>query len=240
MRFSTAITGALLALAPLVAAQSTTGTAAAATATIMVGMNSTLTFTPSSVNVTPGGTIQFVFLSKNHSVYQSSFTDPCTPVAGGFKADFFPITSDEVSFPTITLQVNESTPTWFYCPQTNPVDHCQMGMVGAVNPTADKTFATFQQTALGLGSTNGTTTTGTNSTTAGSTGTGTNSTSSPTGGSAPGSVAPSASSSGTDNASPTAGSPTGTNSTTPNAAFKSGASGFVVALGVVAGSLMAL
>jgi plastocyanin len=203
----------------------------------MVGMNSTLTFTPPSVNVSPGGTVQFVFLSKNHSVYQSSFPDPCTPVAGGFKAQFFPITADDTSFPTITLQVNESTPIWFYCPQTNPVVHCEKGMVGAVNPTVNKTFEAFQQTALALGgtTTNGTATPGTNSP---GTSTGNSTTGGSTGTSGSGSVAPPASTSNT-NGPTTAGSPTGTNST-GNAAFKSGASGFVVALGVVVGSLMAL
>ncbi len=44
-------------------------------------------------------------------------------------------------------------PIWFYCQQganTN-ASHCGKGMVGAINPTADKTFDEFRQKALAVG-----------------------------------------------------------------------------------------
>jgi hypothetical protein len=48
---------------------------------------------------------------------------------------------------TFTVMVNDTTPLWFYCKQTNPAPHCGKGMVLAVNPTANSTFEAFQQAA---------------------------------------------------------------------------------------------
>jgi len=214
MRFSTLFAGAFLAATPaFVAAQQQ----------VIVGMNGTLTYNPSQMTVAQGGTVQFVFMSKNHTVYQSSFADPCTPLANGFQAPYFPIATDQTdNFPTITLQVTQTDPLWFYCAQTTGKNHCEAGMVGAINPTADKTFAAFQATAMGLapGSAN-TTTSGTtvgNSTTAG------------TGNTAP--VTPGGAAAGA----------AGGNSTAPagSGALKSASSGLAVALALVAGSIFAL
>ncbi|KIJ35810.1 hypothetical protein M422DRAFT_232877 [Sphaerobolus stellatus SS14] len=217
MRFSTLFAGALLALAPaFVAAQQQ----------VIVGMNGTLTFNPPAVTVPNGGTVQFIFMSKNHSVYQSSFTDPCTPIANGFQAPFFPIASDVTdNFPTITLKVTQTAPLWFYCPQTNPVNHCHMGMVGSINAltTGNKTFADFQAAAMG---------TTANSTSAAGTAAG--NTTVPAG-SAPVAGAASATGNGTSGA---AGN--GTASTGNNGAFKTASSGLTVALALVAGAVFAL
>jgi len=222
MRFSTLFAGAVLAAAPaFVAAQQM----------VIVGQNGTLTYNPAQFNVAQGGTVQFVFMSKNHTVYQSSFTAPCTPMANGFQAPYFPIASDQTdNFPTITLQVTQTEPIWFYCAQTIGKNHCEAGMVGAINPTADKTFEAFQATAMGLaaGATNGTTVT--NGTTTGTGTTAGNGTTAGTGTAAP--VTPGGAAAGA----------AGGNGTAPagNGALKSASSGLAVALALVAGSVFAL
>jgi len=217
MRFSTLFAGALLALAPaFVAAQQQ----------VIVGMNGTLTFNPPAVTVPNGGTVQFIFMSKNHSVYQSSFADPCTPIAKGFQAPFFPIASDVTdNFPTITLKVTQTAPLWFYCPQTNPVNHCHMGMVGSINAltTGNKTFADFQAAAMG--------TTANSTSAAGTAG----NTTVPAGSAPAGGAASATGNNGTSGA---AGN--GTAGADNNGAFKTASSGLTVALALVAGAVFAL
>lgn len=68
---------------------------------------------------------------QNHSVTQSSFDDPCHPLAGGFFSGFVP-TNGSPSATTFTITINDSTPIWFYCSQPNG-NHCQAGMVGSIN-----------------------------------------------------------------------------------------------------------
>jgi len=43
-----------------------------------------LIFDPPEIMVGYGGTIQFQFLSVNHSISQSDFANPCAPLPGGF------------------------------------------------------------------------------------------------------------------------------------------------------------
>ncbi|GJJ12578.1 hypothetical protein Clacol_006821 [Clathrus columnatus] len=99
--------------------------AVATNITIMVGLNGTTTFTPPQVNASVGDLIHFVFVAGNHSVVQSTFADPCTLKPEGFTNDF----------------------------QTHPANHCHRGMVGAINPTPQMTFAAFQSKALALANT---------------------------------------------------------------------------------------
>jgi len=224
MRFSTLFAGALAAVVPaLVAAQQQ----------VIVGMNGTLTFNPPAVTVPQGGSVQFIFMSKNHSVYQSSFADPCTPIANGFQAPFFPIASDVTdNFPTITLQVTQTAPLWFYCPQTNPTNHCHLGMVGSINAatTGNKTFKAFQALAMGQTANS---TTATNGTTV-ATGTAAGNTTATPGTAAgntttiPGTAAGGAAGAAGNTTNPT------------NGAFKTASSGMAVALALVAGSVFAL
>src|SRR5271170_1570336 len=46
-------------------------------------------------------------------------------------------TSNSTTIPTFTVTVNGTGPEWFYCSQA---EHCQSGMVFAINPTAAKTL----------------------------------------------------------------------------------------------------
>jgi hypothetical protein len=45
--------------------------------------------------------------------------------------------SNSTTIPTFTITVNGTGPEWFYCSQA---EHCQSGMVFAINPTAAKTL----------------------------------------------------------------------------------------------------
>ncbi len=82
---------------------------------------------------------------SSQTVTQSTFADPCTRMTTpkeGIDSGFAPVAADATSLPQWTITIDDpSTPLWFFCAQTQ---HCQMGMVFAVNPTADKTFEAFQ------------------------------------------------------------------------------------------------
>jgi hypothetical protein len=108
-----------------------------------------LTYTPPFITANVGDLVQMRFFAKNHTLVQSSFQDPCTPLAGGgIFAGFHPsnITADStglVTFETATFPVETTSPLWFYCAQA---DHCQSGMTFAINPPPG-TVATFDQVA---------------------------------------------------------------------------------------------
>jgi len=119
-------------------------TASAANFTVQVGASSQLAFSPTNVTAAVGDTISFVFNPKNHTVTQSTFTAPCQPMSGGVDSGFQPVAAGATNVPSFTITVNATTPLWFFCHQTG---HCEQGMVFAVNPTANKSFETFQATA---------------------------------------------------------------------------------------------
>ncbi|PBK74984.1 Cupredoxin [Armillaria solidipes] len=119
--------------------------ASAANITVKVGENSGLTFDPTSVTAAVGDVVQFEFLAKNHTVTQSTFAVPCekmTTPTEGVDSGYVPVANGTTAFPTWSFTVNNaSAPLWFYCAQTG---HCAKGMVFAINPTANKSFAAFQ------------------------------------------------------------------------------------------------
>ncbi|KAE8552278.1 hypothetical protein EYB25_006172 [Talaromyces marneffei] len=107
---------------------STTATSSAVQ-TVTVGRGG-LIFSPDTLTVSPGGKVEFQFVSGDHSVTQSTFADPCHPVnetslssgiisAGGGPPVVF------------TVTINDTKPLWYYCAQGR---HCQAGMVGVINP----------------------------------------------------------------------------------------------------------
>ena len=85
-----------------------------------------------------GTDMLFVFShQKNHTATQSSFGAPCRPLAEtsqsgqvGFDSGFMPVAGNATSFPTYTVQVNDSAPIWVFCAQTG---HCGKGMVFSAN-----------------------------------------------------------------------------------------------------------
>ncbi|EAT90651.1 hypothetical protein HBI56_158440 [Parastagonospora nodorum] len=116
------------------------------------GPNGSLIFSPSNIRAAVGDMIQFHFYAKNHSVAQSTFDQPCMPIANvmsnmttSFYSGFMPTnatfgTTSNVL--TYTIPVRDEKPIWFYCSQGR---HCQNGMVGAINAPAsgNRTMAAF-------------------------------------------------------------------------------------------------
>lgn len=133
-----------------VAAIATFATAvSAATFNITVGKDNANTFDPPQVTgVQQGDVINFRFVSKSHSATQSTFDQPCQTKQGGVDSGFQTVAANATSFPEWSIQVNNVTaPMWFYCARA---PHCTAsGMVFAINPTANKTFAAFQAKATG-------------------------------------------------------------------------------------------
>ncbi|KAF5356308.1 hypothetical protein D9756_003880 [Leucocoprinus leucothites] len=122
---------------------------------IQVGANGKLEFSPENIAAQPGDQVVFHFVSKNHTVTQSSFPDPCGPKDGGFDSGFMPVAANQTdNFPTHTITVQDSQPIWVYCRQKQPLSHCGAGMVFAVNCGLDgapNSFTNFKQAALAVG-----------------------------------------------------------------------------------------
>lgn len=117
----------------------------AATINVVVGGTGILQYTPPFVNASVGDIVTFTFKQKNHTATQSTLQSPCTPKSGGFDSGFVPVADSVTSgFPVAQLTVTDISPVWVYCRQAN---HCQQGMVFAVNP--GNNFAAFQAAATG-------------------------------------------------------------------------------------------
>jgi hypothetical protein len=93
-----------------------------------------------------------LILVQNHTVTQSTFDQPCVPLANskpgsvGFFSGFMPTKAGDMDMPIYTIQINDTKPIWYYCSQGK---HCQMGMVGAINAVAGsgKDITKFTQMA---------------------------------------------------------------------------------------------
>ena len=110
---------------------------------VTVGKDDQLTYEPADILASVGDIVRFHFVSKNHTVTQSSRNDPCNPLADltGFDSGFQPIEAGSGAEKTFEVTVTQDEkPIWFYCQQFVPakgLSHCQLGMVGAIN--ADRT-----------------------------------------------------------------------------------------------------
>ncbi|RDB21255.1 Programmed cell death protein 5 [Hypsizygus marmoreus] len=145
-----------------IASQMTDG----ATIDVIVGGPGILKYNPQFVNANPGDVVRFTFKQKNHTATQSTFESPCVRAPDGFDSGLYvaihflcpalaielndtnfsvPVADTQTNaFPVAQLQVVDNAPIWVYCRQGN---HCQQGMVFAVNP--DDKFAAFQAAATG-------------------------------------------------------------------------------------------
>ncbi|KAG0136745.1 hypothetical protein HOY82DRAFT_514165 [Tuber indicum] len=130
------------------------------THTVTVGGMVGNIYTPNQVMAQVNDVVQFVFMSQNHTVTQSSFDKPCNKLSpDAFDSNFLPNANNTVSpAPTFKYTVTAKEPTWWYCKQRNG-NHCGRGMVFAINPTAEKSFDTFKANAIRINGT-ATTTTG--------------------------------------------------------------------------------
>ncbi|THH05578.1 hypothetical protein EW145_g4698 [Phellinidium pouzarii] len=121
---------------------------------INVAFNETFTFNPANVTAPNGTIVTFFFPNAglDHSVTQSSFADPCTPLAAnatsGSPAGFDSGFQAGVQF-SINI-TDDQTPIWFHCKM--PL-HCGMGMAGSINAptTGNNTFDAFMAAALAIG-----------------------------------------------------------------------------------------
>ena len=105
---------------------------------VIVGKDGGLTYTPDDIHAKTGDTVRFHFVSKNHTVTESAFNDPCNPIHHGFDSGFKPIPAGSGEQKTFDVKVTQhEKPIWFYCKQFVPnpqnLGHCQMGMVGGIN-----------------------------------------------------------------------------------------------------------
>ncbi|KAJ7670076.1 hypothetical protein DFH06DRAFT_936378, partial [Mycena polygramma] len=106
-----------------------------------------LTFLPSNITAAVGDKVTFQFLSRNHSVTQSSFASPCAPLAKSVDSGFQPIGINTTAFPEFSSTLkNASAPLFFFSAQTG---YCKQGMVFSINanPNSAKSFAAFQANA---------------------------------------------------------------------------------------------
>ncbi|KAL0947458.1 hypothetical protein HGRIS_013565 [Hohenbuehelia grisea] len=126
---------------------------------VIVGGPNKLLYDPQNITAQVGDTITFEFHQKNHTVTASSFAQPCralslTSLTGelGFDSGFVPVADTATTFPTWTIQVNDTKPIWAYCRQGN---HCGQGMVFSVNAveSGPNNFAAFQEKAKQLNGT---------------------------------------------------------------------------------------
>jgi len=128
---------------------------------VTVGINGTLTYTPPYVDAKPGDEVRFKFVAKNHTLTQSSFNSPCSPLTNGFDTGFEFVGTSNNTITKSFIVPNTSNPLWFYCRQKVPSSHCAQGMVFAINaPKTGNTFEEFKKKALATGNS----TTPTNST----------------------------------------------------------------------------
>jgi len=127
------------------------GSVAAKNITVTVGAGGNLTYTPAEVQAEVGDVVNFVFTSKNHTVTQSSFANPCkllvnaTTNVQGFDSGFVPVgnITNEADFPVYSIKVQDTKPIWAYCKQGT---HCSgAGMVMAINAVTDPAGNTFEK-----------------------------------------------------------------------------------------------
>ncbi|KAJ8517092.1 hypothetical protein ONZ45_g5676 [Pleurotus djamor] len=118
------------------------------TITVHVGLQGSF-YSPSPVSAQLNDIIHFVFDGPFHDVTQSSFDNPCEPLAGGFSSGIAGRGANGTDpTPVWDLRVtNVTTPIWFYCGASIPVPHCTAGMVGAINPPSIAMFNAFQSNA---------------------------------------------------------------------------------------------
>ncbi|KZS98988.1 hypothetical protein SISNIDRAFT_447820 [Sistotremastrum niveocremeum HHB9708] len=121
-----------------------------------VGNDGVLAFSPSNITAAVGDSIVFLFHAKNHTATQSSFAQPCTPLAQssttgqvGFDSGFMPVASNATAIPQFVVTVNNTNPIWAFCAQTTPTSHCGQGMVFSANAveSGPNNFAAFQANA---------------------------------------------------------------------------------------------
>jgi len=113
------------------ASPASTASAMKGVQTVLVGSPEVLSITPNNIKAEVGTVVEFVFYPKTHSVAQSSFAEPCAPMANG--TGFFSgpqTTASGKNANVFAITINDTKPIWFYCAFPG---HCENGMVGVIN-----------------------------------------------------------------------------------------------------------
>jgi plastocyanin len=111
---------------------------------VQVGAGGELIFTADTDRANLGDTIDFMFLSHNHTVTQGDPTQCCTPLSMDASREvdsgyvYMTDRTSNVTFTaadtnivkTLSVKVQSTEPMLFYCAQAT---HCQEGMVFAIN-----------------------------------------------------------------------------------------------------------
>ncbi|ROT36401.1 hypothetical protein SODALDRAFT_325743 [Sodiomyces alkalinus F11] len=106
---------------------------------VKVGSNNgTFRFYPEKITAPEGSVVQFQFIAGNHTVTQSNFDNPCTPLglvnpeAVGIRSGFQPVqaSANMGQLPVFNVWINDTRPIWLYCAQGA---HCQNGMSMVIN-----------------------------------------------------------------------------------------------------------
>ncbi|KAM0285784.1 hypothetical protein ACHAQH_001246 [Verticillium albo-atrum] len=108
------------------------------THTVVAGLGG-LRFEPDNVVAEKGDVVEWHFLPRNHAVAQSSFGEPCQPLADGpsiYSGFNFAVEEGQADDVFQIVVEQTKTPIWYYCPQQNG-DHCKNGMTGVINQNFD-------------------------------------------------------------------------------------------------------
>jgi len=106
-------------------------------------------FTPDTMTVPVGDSVEFRFYPSNHSVVQSSFDSPCTPINDQALFSGFQPVQSGVGTQSWTIKINDTKSIWLYCSQSK---HCQSGMSVVINPPSDKNVAGYKSAASNVSS----------------------------------------------------------------------------------------
>jgi len=115
---------------------------------VQAGFQGTV-YTPQTVTAALNATVAFQFFGNVHTVTQSSFEEPCSPLPGGFHSGYIRglnLTAPVQIWNLVVTNVN--APIWFFCATTSPTFHCSDGMVGAINPPSQAMYSQFSSAAL--------------------------------------------------------------------------------------------
>ncbi|KAK0111162.1 hypothetical protein ONS95_001539 [Cadophora gregata] len=107
-----------------------------------------VTFTPNSIKAAAGDTVQYQFVSANHTATQASGPQAaCKPAKNAVNSGFMPVQQGASKVKTFTMVVQDDTqPMYMYCAAAN---HCQQGMVMTINAASGdmKAFKSAAQKA---------------------------------------------------------------------------------------------
>ena len=77
----------------------------------MVGGEAGLIFSPNTLTAMPGDMVEFTFMSKNHTLTQSTFAEPCKKMKEGVDSGFLPNPDNTLSPPpSYAFQVKDKKP----------------------------------------------------------------------------------------------------------------------------------